>query len=165
MIADVIGVTGWTYPQIGEMTMPQLQLTLRKRGRILWPRVEPMQRYAFSKISSEPVKEGQPSPIQEIIQAHTLARQLAQKGLKPLPSDKERERAHAYRIVNAAYLGDPDAPQDATLAPEAEPIPGMAAATARGLLGAARDGLLPDDVWAEDLAPLLHRLNATALRD
>lgn len=116
---------------------------------MLYVTLKPTLEAAFSNVDKEGVKK--------ILKQHRDAKQ----GIDPPPSKpEERDRAEAYQIANAWYLGitEPAAVQ----APKAKPIEGLPPATARAIKAFAEAGRFPSRIFAEDVAMNWRGILATA---
>lgn len=151
-------MTGWTFPQIADMTVAQLQLVLEGQGPILFPRLKPQLDAAFANVSDEPVGKEKLSPVEKIIKEHHERRAALNRGETPPVDEKQKRRQEAYQIVNAYYLGitEPAPP------PAGNPIEGLPAETAQAIVQFVQAGLMPPDLWARDVAHLWLDISATA---
>ncbi|WP_339098313.1 hypothetical protein WDJ50_18295 (plasmid) [Deinococcus sp. VB142] len=148
MLADTLGVlTGVTTSMLMRETMPQLRFYLRRRGRILWPRVQ-LQFDANFQPTDEQVKD--------IINNHYA--ELG--GGKPRRSPEDEARQLAYRIRRANFLGEPLEQEPG--AAEVQPLKGVSAAAARAVIAWAASDDCPADIYARDVAPVLQALRPTA---
>lgn len=155
MVYRLIGVTGYTLPQVMALTMPQLEWLLEGTGQILYPRLKPELDAQFAKIGSKPNPDnpGGVSDTRRIIMDH---RERLEHPDKPLTYEQE-ERAQAYRIWAAAYL--PTSTEEAT---RIEPIEGLPPETAQAIMAYAAAGHFPADIWAADVVVLWREIKATA---
>lgn len=139
-----MGVTGWTPDVIAGMTTPALQFILRKRGRILYPRLRPVLEANLANLDNEPRKDKngveQPGQIDRIIENHRIRK----AGGQVKETEEDRKKAYAVRILLSEYLGDPDKDEKKK---GVQPIPGMSQATARGLMQWVRSGDIDDEMW------------------
>lgn len=157
-MADVIGVTGWTFAQIGAMTYPQLEWAQKYRGQMLWPQVQPARDAMFGNVSGEKGPKGEPSDIEKMLAKHQAELRARQQGTPlPDPTRKERDRTAAYRVFNGYYLGEEDAPPE-----RGTPIPGMTRAQAQEIIDAVKAGEVGEAQWARDLAHAWDDIKATA---
>lgn len=141
----LIGVTGYDLPTLAALTIPQLHWLMRGQGQILYPRLRPQLDANWAHMDKDGV-------------AKILRGRAAEP---PPPTREERDRAEAYRIAHAFYL--PSTPAAGTaLVPKAEPIAGLPVGTARAVMAFAEAGGFPENVWADDVAPLWHQIQATA---
>lgn len=141
-MADVMGVTGWTPDVIADMTTPALQVVLRKRGRILYPRLRPVLEANLANLDNERRKDRdgveQMGAIDRVIENHRIRK----SGGQVMVTDEDRKRAYAVRILLSEYLGDPDAGQEGP-----RPIPGLSSASARGIREWVKSGDIDDEMW------------------
>ncbi|MFD1734790.1 hypothetical protein ACFSC4_31340 [Deinococcus malanensis] len=157
-ILALIGVTGWSLPQIMALTYPQLTRLLAGQGQILYPRLKPQLDEQFSKYSDEPGPKGEESDIDRVLREHS-ERQAALKAHGKVPQSFKQQRWDAaYRALFSWYLP----PLEASAAAGAEAIAGLPPVTAQAILDAARSGLIPMDIYRNDLKPIEPNLLATA---
>lgn len=143
----LIGVTGFDLATLAQLTLPQLHWLMRGQGQILYPRVRPQLDANWANVDEEGVKK--------------ILRSRAKD--PPPPTKTEADRAEAYRVAHAFYLGSTRA--SSTLVPRAEPIAGLPVSTARAVMAFAEAGGFPENIWADDVAPLWHQIQATAEQD
>ncbi|MFC6617998.1 hypothetical protein [Deinococcus radiophilus] len=155
MIYRLIGVTGYTLPQVMALTMPQLEWLLEGCGQMLYPRLKPQLDAQFAKVSSAPNKEnpGGISDVRKIIVEHR--ERLTNPGWEP--TLEQQERAEAYAIQYADYLP----PRDEQIR-RIEPLEGLPAETAQAIMDYAAAGLFPTDIWAHDVVVLWREIQVTA---
>lgn len=142
----LIGVTGYDLPTLAALTIPQLHWLMRGQGQILYPRLRPQLDANWAHTDEEGVKK--------------ILRSRAED--PPPPTKAETDRAEAYRLTHAFYLGSTRA--SSTLVPKAEPIAGLPAETARAVMAFAEAGGFPENIWADDVAPLWLQIQATAVQ-
>lgn len=156
MVADAMSIGHLTFPDLQQMTMPQLQFYLHKRGRMLWHTVETaMDAKRVEGLHDDAKLSGdEPTPVQKALDSYAKAK----RGEKEPLTEKDRRYGQAFNITFAKYLGDPD--QQASAAPVV-PFPGMGRAEARAILNWIADGRYPMEAWA-DLQPRLEQIEASA---
>ena len=147
MIWDVLGVTGWTLPQVMRLTFPQLSFLQRGRGRMLYARLEPQISANLANLSARPGTNGEQSEADKIIHRH----QQLKQGIVTPPTAEERTLARAKRILLEPYLGDPDAVREESAAPSnpSRPFPGMGVDEAESWVAWVAAGRCPDPIWLE----------------
>lgn len=122
------------------LTIPQLTFLLEGEGPILYPRLRPTLEANWANVDEKGVEKIlNPSKAEE--------------------TQKDKDRAAAYRKHHAFYLGIREAP---SLLPDAQPIPGLPPETARAIVAFAEADGFPADVWADDVAPIWREIQATA---
>lgn len=132
-------------------TMPQLRFVLRKRGRILWPRVAPIVESAFAP-SDEAARD--------IVNTYRTRRALPEGAELPR-TPEEAIRDLAWKIVASKYTGE-DPLADEPGVRQIKPIEGLSPAAAAAALAWAASPDCPDDIYARDVAPVLRGLRVTA---
>lgn len=159
LIFQLIGVTGWTLPQIMALTFAQLNLMIQGQGQILYPRLKPQLDAAFANLSSAPAKKGELSDVAKFIRDHEARQAALGRGEFPIFSAEQLERQKAYRYMFAEYLG----PQPASARQKpAEPVKGLPPETARAIVAFADAGLFPPDIWP-DVSSQWRQIQATAM--
>lgn len=156
----LIGVTGYTLPEIMALTHPQFTFLLRGEGPILFPRLRPQLDASFANYSSV-VPEGKKENDYQRIIREDRERQ-ARAGQKAPPTREEQEREQAYAIVYRYYLGPREDQAATTPTLQGKPLARMPAETARAVIAFASAGKFPSEVFAADLAPIWLDLQATA---
>lgn len=138
------------------LTHPQLSRLLAGQGQILYPRLKPLLDEQFGHYSDE-VRDGEKeSDIERLLREHD-ERQRALERTGTLPrSHKQQQRERAYRVMFGYYL-----PPESVTAPRAEVIQGLPAATATAILEAVQAGLIPMDIYRQDVKPIEPNLMAT----
>jgi hypothetical protein len=158
LIFQLIGVTGWTLPQIMALTFAQLNLMIQGQGQILYPRLKPQLDAAFANLSSTPSKKGELSDVAKFIRDHEARQAAVARGELPALSAEQLERQKAYRYMFAEYLGSQQAP---VRQKAAEPVKGLPPETARAIIAFADAGLFPADIWP-DVSSQWRQIQATA---
>lgn len=155
-------MTGWTLPQVMALTFPQFTFILEGAGPILFPRLKPTLDAQFAQLSSK-AESGKESDTAKIIREDAERRAQLAAGLTPKPTAEQLERSRAYAVLYGYYTGETDAE---VTPPDAQPIPGLPAATAQAIVeyaaagGFATPELSP--IWSRDVIPWWLQIQATA---
>lgn len=159
MLYALIGATDWTLETITALTFPQFHKMLAGQGQILYPRLKPHLDAQFAQISSEPLEKGKESDIDRIIREDNEQRAALSRGERPTPTDKQKRRQQAYRILYGVYLGEEKA---AVQVRQGKVIPELPQATAQAIVAFVQEGRMPPDIWARDGVPWWLDISATA---
>ncbi|MFC4428026.1 hypothetical protein [Deinococcus navajonensis] len=141
------------------LTFPQLNMHLKGRGQILYPRLKPQLDAAFANLSSKPGPKGEPSDTAKLIKDHEDREAALARGELPQFSAEQLERQKAYRIMFGPYLSAQRTQADQR---PAQPVVGLPPETARAIIAFADAGLFPPDIWP-DVSSQWRQIQATAV--